>query len=338
MAVMDLYNSLTDEQQERLRSCASLAEMYAVIKEEDIVLTEDHWEAIYGRYDFGRKNQRANAIETGLFDRFIVPSEEWRELLCQAEANERAIRSQYPSAAGQESAACELIAGENEMLWLKLLTAENTRSFLEFCLKLRGGCSEARQRRLAREQARLLEYLADGAPIPDSAGAVLSLWETANRLEPRWYDDLPAHFRTPGEHIPFAHGRNPLQSGPAPVGFDTSPPEEIPEAIARLLEWVHRQGLPRELAAFASVFLLYRIHPFPDGNGHTARMLCCGMLAPAYSAVTLSAFLSQMFENRRSIVDAAILADVSNGDLTPQCCTLMRLLIRGQKRLLSRET
>ena len=43
---MDLYRSLTDEQQERLRSCASLAEMHAVIKEEDIVLTEDYWEAI----------------------------------------------------------------------------------------------------------------------------------------------------------------------------------------------------------------------------------------------------------------------------------------------------
>ena len=335
MAVMDVYRSLTEEQQARLCACQSLPELGAVIRAEGIALTEDHLEAIYGSFGFEGKKQRANAIETGLFGRFIVPTEEWGELLCEAEANERAVRSRFPSQAEQEAAACELIAGENEMLWLRLLTAEDARSFMEFCLELRGGVSEARQRRLVREQARLLEYLPEGAPVPDSAGAVLSLWETANRLEPRWYDDLPAHFRTPGEHIPFAHGRNPLQPGPMPVGFETSPPEEIPEAVARLVEWVQRQDLPRELAAFAAHFLFARIHPFPDGNGHTARLLCCGMLAPVYSTVTLTAFLSQMVENRLSIVNAAILADVSNGDLAPQCCTLLRLLIRGQKRLLA---
>ena len=338
MAVMDLYRSLTEEQQARLRACRSLPELEAVIRAEGIALTEEHLEAIYGSFGFEGKKQRANAIETGMFGRYIVPSEEWHELLSEAEANERAIRSRYPSVSEQEAAACELIAGENELLWLKLLTAKDIQSFLNDCLTLRGSFREARQRRLAREQARLLGYLAEGAPLPKSGDGVLSLWETANRLEPRAADDLPAHFRTPDEHVPFAHKRNPLVPGPVPAGGDSSPPEEIPEEVSRLVEWVQKRDIPRELAAFAAHFLLVRIHPFPDGNGHTARLLCCGMLAPVYSPATLTAFINLLFENRSGVHDAVILAEVSNGDLCPQCCTLMRLLIRGQKRLLSRET
>ena len=33
------------------------------------------------------------------------------------------------------------------------------------------------------------------------------------------------------------------------MGYETSPPEEIPEAVSRLAEFVQRQDLPRELAA-----------------------------------------------------------------------------------------
>ena len=327
MAVMDLYRSLTDEQQARLRACQSLAEMQTVIKEEGIVLTEEHMEAIcgYGWNGLGRKKKRSYLIETGLFGRFIVPSEEWKDLLQEAEEHESVIRRRFPFSSQQEAAACKLIIGENSALRNALLTADDTRSFLDSCLTLRGSFQDGKLRRLAREQARLLGYLADGAPLPDSAEAVLSLWETANRMEPRWADDLPAHFRTPDERVPFAHGKNPFVSAP------------IPEAVSRLAEFVQRQDLPRELAAFTAHFLLVRIHPFPDGNGHTARLLCCGMLAPKYSAATLTAFLSLMHENKRAVHDAAIVAGLSDGNMCPQCCTLIRLLIRGQKRLLSSE-
>lgn len=339
MAVMDLYRSLTDKQQARLRNCQSLAEMQTVIKEEGIVLTDEHIEAIYG-YGWGglgRKKKRSDLIETGLFGRFIVPSEEWKELLQEAETNEQVIRRRFPSASEQVAAACRLIAGENVTLQNALMISEDTSLFLDACLTLRGSFREGRVRRLVREQTRLLSYLTDGAPIPDSADGVLSLWEIANRMEPRWADDLPAHFRTPDERVPFAHGKNPFVSAPVPVGYETSPPEEIPEAVSRLAEFVQRQDLPQELAAFTAHFLLVRIHPFPDGNGHTARLLCCGMLAEKYSAATLTAFLSLMHENKRAVHDAAIVAGLSDGNMCPQCCTLIRLLIRGQKRLLSSE-
>ena len=47
MAVMDVYCSLTEEQQARLRACQSMAEMGALIRAEGIALTEEHLEAIY---------------------------------------------------------------------------------------------------------------------------------------------------------------------------------------------------------------------------------------------------------------------------------------------------
>ena len=146
-----------------------------------------------------------NIIRIGLFDRYFEPSAEWLELLDIARENERVIRCMYPSAEEQEEAACNLIPGDTWIFQAALLALKDVRKFCEFCLMLRGPFKGARQRKLAREQSRLLRYLAEGAPIPDSPESVLKLWETANRLEPRWADDLPAHFRTPLEDIPFSH-------------------------------------------------------------------------------------------------------------------------------------
>jgi hypothetical protein len=337
MAVRDLYNTLSNEQKTRIENCRSPEDLLAFTKAENIALTEDHLEAICGWREFGKKQNRTDIIETGLYGRYIEPSEEWAEVLVEARSNEQAVRGRFPSEADQEAAARRLIVENNLALQEALLSATAPEAFCDFCLSLRGPFQEGRQRRIIREQARLLGYLANPTPLPDSAETLLQLWETAYRLEPRWHDDLPAHFRTSDDHIPFAHGRNPFEPGPIPPGHHTSPPEEISEAVSKLTDWIRRRDLSPELLAFSSLFLLYRIHPFSDGNGHTARLLCCRMLFPHYSAVTLTAFIGLMHEFRRSVFDATMLADLSNGDLLPECCVLLRLLIRGQKRLLTSE-
>ena len=337
MAVRDLYNTLSDEQKMRIESSRSPEDLLAFLKAENIALTEDHLEAICGWRAFGKKQKRTDIIKTGLYGRYLEPSEEWTELLVEARTNEQAVRGSFPSEADREAAARRLIAGNSPVLQEALRSVADPGAFCDFCLSMRGPLQEGRQRRIIREQARMLDYLADHAPIPDSAEALLQLWETANRREPRWHDDLPAHFRTADDPIPFAHGRNPFEPGPIPPGYRTSPPEEIPEAISGLTAWIRRRDLSPELLAFSTVFLLYRIHPFSDGNGHTARLLCCGLLSSHYSAVTLTAFIGLMHEFRRSVFDATMLAELSTGDLLPECCVLLRLLIRGQKRLLTSE-
>ena len=334
MAVMDLYNSLSDDQKAHILACRTVTEALVYAEKENIALTEDHLEAIYGIMHFGKKEERAERIETGLYGRFMVPSEEWSELIQEARENEQAIRRRFPSADEQESAALRLIVGENRTFADALYSAEDFREFFDFCLTLRGSCREAQERRLAREQVRLLGYLKDNAPLPDSPEGFLQLWETANQLEPRWYDDLPAHFRTPQDRIPFGHEKNRVKPGPVPQGGDTSLAEEIPEAVSRLVEWVQRYDMETEMHALIAHHLLVRIHPFPDGNGHTARMLCCGLLAPYYSAVTLTAFLGQMKANKRYLSACIKSTELLEGYLCHECCTMIRFLIRGQKQAL----
>ena len=274
-----------------------------------------------------------NIIRIGLFDRYFEPSAEWLELLDIARENERVIRCMYPSAEEQEEAACNLIPGDTWIFQAALWALKDVRKFCEFCLMLRGPFKGARQRKLAREQSRLLRYLAEGAPIPDSPESVLKLWETANRLEPRWADDLPAHFRTPLEDIPFSHEFFPPNPRPVPDGYFSSPPEEIRADLLCLLDQLHGDDLPHEISAFISYYQFLRIHPFPDGNGHTARMLCCGLLFRDYSAVTLTVFLRQMQDNHDLVSKFVNEANKKNGNLCSECCQLIRFLIQGQEHV-----
>ena len=268
--------------------------------------------------------------EIGLFHRFLKPSDEWLELTARARKNEQALGSRFPTREEQRQAACRLIAGENPALQEALGTAEETEAFIAACLALRGPSAEGPRRKLAREQARLIGYLHAGARLPDSAEAVLDLWECANRLEPRWYDEMPAHFRTPSDHVPFTR----VGFKVVPPGMETARPEEIPGLVARLLGWLQRREVSPEALAMTEHHLFVYIHPFPDGNGHTARLFSCGLLAKDYSAPTLTAFLREIWKDR-PLLCRSILADrARGGDLCPACCRLFRLLIRGQEQLL----
>lgn len=279
---------------------------------------------------------QSGLIAAGLYHRYIKPSPEWMELAACARRNERALVRRFPAAGDPFRAARLQIILDNPAIPESLGAAERTDAFSSSVLALRGPFEQGPLRRLAREQARLLGYLSAGAPLPGSAEDVLSLWETANHLEPRIYDDLPAHFRTDADHIPFT---GPF-SGTSDVGpgMETAAPEEIPRLIARWLEWIRRPGLAPELAAFSAHHLFVCIHPFPDGNGHSARLICCGILSRAFSAMTLTAFLRQMWLHG-SLVDQSILEDkMRDGDMCPACCDLLRLLIRGQEQILGQSS
>ena len=274
------------------------------------------------------------SIQTGLFHRFVKPSAEWTALLDEARKNEEALAARYPTEDQQLRAACRIIAGEAPPLRSLLESAGDPEAFCASCLTLRGPFEEGPLRRQARELSRLLGYLSAGAPIPDSAQAVLDLWETANRLEPRWYDDQPAHFRTSADHVPFSRTGFSFEDGPVPRGMETAAPEEIPELVSLLLTWLRARELPPELTAFTAHHLFVKIHPFPDGNGHTARLLCCGLLSRVYAAPTLTVFLREIAQSRALIYESILNDGARDGDMCPACCDLIRLLIRGQERLL----
>ena len=63
-----------------------------------------------------------------------------------------------------------------------------------------------------------------------------------------------------------------------------------------------------EGVAFTSYFLLLRIHPFRDGNGHAARMLVLALLAPHYGTEQLVRFVARMQESREGLM--GLLGDI----------------------------
>ena len=183
-------------------------------------------------------NKQADIVITGLYHRFMEPSSEWTDLTARARKNEEALKRCFPTTEDHFRVACRQIALENPAIPESLRTVKKTDAFCASVLALRGPFDQGPLRRLAREQVRLLSYLSAGAPLPGAAGDVLSLWETANHLEPRIYDDLPAHFRTAADHIPFSDWF--FGTGEVKHGLETAAPEEIPQLVARWLDWIHR--------------------------------------------------------------------------------------------------
>ena len=280
----------------------------------------------------------AGIICTGLYHRYVKPSPEWTELLTKARENERAIQERFPAAEEQLRAGCRQLARDNPALPEDLASEKKMDAFCSSVLSLRGPLQQGPLRGLAREQMRLLGFLSSGVTMPGSADEILDLWEWANALEPRMYDELPAHFRTAADHVPFTGFFTGTEEGKVRPGMETAAPEEIPELVARLLDWINRPELSPELAAFTAHHLFVCIHPFSDGNGHAARLLSCALLSRVYSAPTLTAFLRQMWMHQ-SLTDKSILEDKArDGGMDPACVHLLGLLVRGQEQVLACET
>lgn len=278
--------------------------------------------------------RRSEICFTGLYGRFVTLTPEWNTLVQEARQRENELSRLLATPEEQERVLRRMIAEDDPALSETAASGVSAKAFLEYCLTLRGPFQEGMRRRRIRERARLMQFFLENAPLPDSAEALLAFWERANRLEPRWYNDLPVHFRTAQDHVPFAHGAFPLDEGPVRQGRLSSPPEEIPEAVSRLISFLSRTDREPELLGCASLYLFLRIHPFPDGNGHTARLLCLGLLRQSYGPVTLMALLLTLQENRPWVCRSVVDANLRGGEMEPECCALLRLLIRGQKMLL----
>ena len=222
------------------------------------------------------------------------------ELLSETDATRARAANGGPSSS---LALRQLVAGEvSQLSGLVGDTRVPDGELCERCIALRGGpFAEGPLRRNARERARAWLFLSGEPKPPAHAEELLSFYEVADRLEPHYCETIPARFRTADDPMPFTQVGL-FDQRPAPPECETDAAVDIPRDVDALLRFVGRGDLPAEWVAFVSYFLLLRIHPFRDGNGHTARMLALALLAPHYGTEQLVRFVARMQESREGLV------------------------------------
>ena len=171
----------------------------------------------------------------------------------------------------------------------------------ERCLTLKGPYQEGLSRQLLRDRARVALRLGQGATVPHDLQGLLRLWDEAVRGDPRLYEDGPARLRTPDDHTPFGHGPMLFDDGPVRPGLETIPAEHVPAETDALIDYVNDASIPCELRAFVAHWLMFRIHPFIDGNGRCARLLAASLLAQRHQPVVTLAYVATVLERFEEI-------------------------------------
>ena len=273
-------------------------------------------------------------IITGVENWQFTPCEEWARVAANVRARECRLASLLPGGWKQEKMLrLQITEGVTGMREQAADRRTETLYFCENCLSLRGCVREGRARRDMRERARVLAWLRRDARLPRMPDELLALWEEANWKEPRVYDDLPAHFRREADPVPFSQGSFFFdRTGEVPPGYGTVPPAGILRETEKLLDWL-QTGADREILAAGAFFLLGRIHPFADGNGHTLRMLTCGLLDGNYSEATLLFFVSRLQALRGLIASEERETNEKQKDLSDLGCLLLRVMILAQDSL-----
>ena len=102
------------------------------------------------------------------------------------------------------------------------------------------------------------------------------------------------------------------------VIYTPPPPEDVPEQMAQVVTWLNRdKGMSPVLVAGVAQHAFVDIHPFLDGNGRTARVLCTLILYQnGYDFQRLFS-LSQFYDaQRQDYYDAIQQVREADGDLT----------------------
>ena len=243
--------------------------------------------------------QEGGVVDTGVAWCSLTVGDSLLDLAQQARSNEAAADGGC-ARVGRDRATRLLVAsGVTAAAALAEDASLDLDGFLGAAFELRGRpWSEARARRDMRERIRLYRRIAAcGGAVPRTPDDLLALWTEANAGEVPIYDESEtAQFRKAG--VPFAHGETLFDPGPVPPGYETLEPEDIPGAVEAMLAFCNDGSAPVELRAGAAHFLCGHVHPFRDGNGRTARMLACLLLADGYSPQTLLALVRALQEGR----------------------------------------
>jgi len=279
-----------------------------------------------------RPGREGSVVDTGVAWCSLTVGDSLLDLARQARSNEAAAGGGHARVGRGRATRLLVAGGVTAAAALADDVDLDLDGFLGAAFELRGRpWSEARARRDMRERIRLYRRIvACEFSVPRTPDDLLALWLEANAGEVPIYDESEtAQFRKAG--VPFAHGETLFDPGPVPPGYETLEPEDIPGAVEAMLSFCNDGSVPVELRAGAVHFLCGHIHPFRDGNGRTARMLACLLLADRYSPQTLLALVRALQEGRGAM--GACMADtvLRRADLEGVVKLFLELLCSAQR-------
>lgn len=273
---------------------------------------------------FGRVGKMNPVIDTGVAWCALSVSKDIEHILAVARERERIV-----PADARMSARDIAVAGVDAAEDLARSSGLSDADLVGRCLALRGEpWSQAPARRDMRERMRIWRRLSEGIfAAPSNIAELLALWTEANSGEIALYSEAEtARLRI---RTPFAHGKIPFEHKATDPGRETVDVQDLPREVSNFIAFMSRDDIPVEYHAAASLFALWYIHPFPDGNGHVGRMLACSMLAGGYSTPTLLAFVRAMQSNRERISETIAGIVVEQGDLLPFAELFLELLVKA---------
>ncbi len=164
---------------------------------------------------------------------------------------------------------------------------------------------------------------------PERAEDLHGLWEQAMHGEPRWSADYPSSaFRV----------ADAILRGPWPdrvVAHKRMGSDEVPAWLDRLVGFLSDDRFAPELRAACGLGLLDWIHPFSDGNGHTARLLMISMLNIDYSQPTLVSLAYELTVNRGTTIQHFRQLRERKADAAGFCLGMLGQLSDAQQRALN---
>ncbi len=105
-------------------------------------------------------------------------------------------------------------------------------------------------------------------------------------------------------------------TSPENAVFVPPPPQEVPDALGDLEQFLHERHLPLLVQLALAHYQFEAIHPFLDGNGRIGRLLIPLMLLERRVLTQPLLYLSAFFEQRRSQYYDHLLTTSQLGDVT----------------------
>lgn len=112
--------------------------------------------------------------------------------------------------------------------------------------------------------------------------------------------------------------------------------QEISISLKDWITFINNDDVPAILKSFIAHYFFENIHPFNDGNGRVGRYIACVYLGYKLDALSAITFSSEINKNKEKYYKAfeEVSTPINHGEITFFVSNMMKIFIKGQKRLI----